>query len=163
MTRLVEAMQKMGLDGEAGSSGRWIRFPSGGGRACVVEAAWGEGYHAFYDASGADAARDEPPAGAGALFLDPVSAIEACLPRAVRVQASGDQGNALPDTHAGPPAPVRHCEACGAAAVRVGAEAKAVPARWGEVWLCDNCLRTLPATQIERRTREIALRGVPLS
>ena len=181
MTRLVDAMLTMGLAGEAGSSGRWIRFSSGSGSACVVEAAWGTGYHAFYDELGTGAALDDLTADAAALFLDPVSAIAACLPRAVCVRAgarheqrpeaaadgsvrvSADQRGALDDALRQQPAPVRHCDACGATAVPVGAEAKLVPARWGDVWFCEDCLRTLSSAEIERRTGEIALRGVPLS
>ena len=181
MTRLVEAMQAMGLEGESGSSGRWIRFPSGHGSACVVEVAWGTGYYAFFDDPDAGAAHAEPPADAAEVFLDPVSAIESCLPRAVCVRddawrdrrpaapaadadrVGGDRQGAADKAPIEQPAPVRHCEACGAAVVPVGAAAKAVPARWGDVWFCDDCLRTLPMAEMEGRTREVALRGVPLS
>jgi hypothetical protein len=181
MTRLVDAMQAMGLEGEAGSSGRWIRFPSGRGSACVVEVAWGMGYYAFHDDLSTGTVRDEPPADAAEIFLDPVSAIESCLPRAVSVRddtwrdqraeaaasdtarVRGDRRGAVDDAPMGQSVPVRHCDACGAAAVPVGAEAKELPARWGDVWFCDDCLRALPAAEMEGRTREIALRGVPLS
>ena len=79
------------------------------------------------------------------------------------VRAGAALSGALDDVSAGQPAPVRHCDACGAEVVLVGAEAKGVPVRWGDAWFCDDCVRTLPEAEIEGRTGEIALRGVPLS
>jgi hypothetical protein len=72
MTRLVDVMQAMGLTGEVSRTGRWVRFPSEEGSAYVVEAAWGGGYYTF---------SDTPTKNAAELYLDPVSAIEACLPK----------------------------------------------------------------------------------
>jgi hypothetical protein len=51
------------------------------------------------------------------------------------------------------------CDACGAAA---GVN-KAVPyERRGDAWFCDDCWQHLPADEVERIVREVALRGVPL-
>jgi hypothetical protein len=46
MTRLVAALQALGLDGEINLAGRWMKLQ---GKQCamyVVEAAWGDGYFA---------------------------------------------------------------------------------------------------------------------
>lgn len=57
---------------------------------------------------------------------------------------------------------VRHCDACGAA-ILIAIPAEAVPVRWGAVWFCDRCAHTFSAAETRRRTREVALRGVPLN
>jgi hypothetical protein len=62
----------------------------------------------------------------------------------------------------GQPLTLRHCDGCGAA-ILVGIEAETVPVRWGDVWWCAQCMRNLPAAEIERQTRELPLRGVPLN
>jgi hypothetical protein len=62
----------------------------------------------------------------------------------------------------GQPIALRHCDGCGAE-VLVPIEAEAVPRRWGDVWWCARCLRSLSAAEIERQTRELPLRGVPLN
>jgi hypothetical protein len=62
----------------------------------------------------------------------------------------------------GQPVITRHCDGCGAA-VRVSMEAEALPMRWGDVWWCGRCLRTLSRADIDRLTRELPLRGVPLN
>jgi len=79
MTRLVDVMTAMGLHGEVGRSGRWIRFRGEHGAVTVVEAAWGEGYYAFCDGPHADLPREDLTTRSTKLFLDPVSAIESCL------------------------------------------------------------------------------------
>jgi hypothetical protein len=90
MGRLMEAMQSLGLQGEAGRSGRWIRFQRGHCAVYVVEAAWGEGYYAFCDALTEDPSCEDPGRRSGALFLDPVRAIETCL------RIAGERPNASP-------------------------------------------------------------------
>jgi hypothetical protein len=62
----------------------------------------------------------------------------------------------------GQPVIPRHCDGC-SAAVLVPVEAEAVPRRWGDVWWCARCLRSLSPAEIERQTRELSLRGVPLN
>ena len=59
------------------------------------------------------------------------------------------------------PVALRHCDGCDAA-VLVSMEPEAVPRRWGDVWWCARCLRTLSAAEIDRQTRELPWRGVPL-
>jgi hypothetical protein len=66
------------------------------------------------------------------------------------------------DAATGQPALTRQCDGCGATMPAV-METKVSPAHWGVVWFCDDCVRTQPASEIERRTREIALCGVPLA
>jgi hypothetical protein len=51
------------------------------------------------------------------------------------------------------------CSACGAAA---GAHKGVSCERRGDAWLCDDCWQHLPAHEVERIVREVALRGVPL-
>lgn len=79
MTQLVDVMSAMGLHGEVGRSGRWIRFPGERGTAYVVEAAWGSGYYTFFDAPAGSSADDPAARGAIQIYLDPISAIEACV------------------------------------------------------------------------------------
>jgi hypothetical protein len=51
------------------------------------------------------------------------------------------------------------CYACGAAA---GANQAVSYERSGEAWFCNDCWQHLPAVEVERIVREVALRGVPL-
>ena len=44
MTRLVEALRALGLDGEVTRSGRWVTLQGGCSPVYVVEAAWAVGY-----------------------------------------------------------------------------------------------------------------------
>jgi hypothetical protein len=62
----------------------------------------------------------------------------------------------------GQPVVPRHCDGCGAV-VLVSMAPEAVPRRWGDVWWCARCLRSLSAAEIDLQTRELALRGVPLN
>lgn len=62
----------------------------------------------------------------------------------------------------GQPRTQRHCDGCDAALLG-GREAEAVPLRWGEVWWCEQCVRTLSTAEIERQTRELPLRGIPMN
>jgi hypothetical protein len=54
------------------------------------------------------------------------------------------------------------CDGCGATMQRELREESSAT-QWGNVWLCDDCLRATPPEEIERSRNEIALRGVPLS
>jgi hypothetical protein len=51
------------------------------------------------------------------------------------------------------------CYACGAA---TGANKAVSYERRGDAWFCDDCWQHLPAHEVERIVREVALRGVPL-
>jgi hypothetical protein len=51
------------------------------------------------------------------------------------------------------------CYACGAA---TGANTALSYERRGDAWFCDDCWQHLPAHEVERIVREVALRGVPL-
>ena len=51
------------------------------------------------------------------------------------------------------------CYACGAAA---GANQAVSYERRGDAWFCHDCWQMLPAVEVERIVREVALRGVPL-
>ena len=51
------------------------------------------------------------------------------------------------------------CCACGAAAD--GNKAVSCEGR-GDTWFCAGCRQHLPANEVERIVREVALRGVPL-
>lgn len=58
----------------------------------------------------------------------------------------------------------RVCCACGAVERGDVMVSVAVSyARKGDAWFCEECLRDLPAYEVDRRVREVALRGVPLS
>lgn len=70
MTPLTAAMQELGLTGEVGRRGRWIRIDGEQGSFYVIEAAWGGGYHAFSEAS---------PGSNVETYRDPVTAIQAWL------------------------------------------------------------------------------------
>jgi hypothetical protein len=69
---------------------------------------------------------------------------------------------AVNGTAQGQPVVVRSCDGCGGL-VLVHMEAGALSLRWGNVWWCARCLRSLSATEIDRQTRELPLRGVPLN
>jgi hypothetical protein len=56
---------------------------------------------------------------------------------------------------------LRRCDACGAI---MHSCMDATPyLHWEITWFCEECLRTLPAQEIERMSREATLRGVPWS
>ena len=55
-----------------------------------------------------------------------------------------------------------YCDGCGAAMPRALQEPSSA-ARWGKVWLCDDCMRTTPPEEIEHLRDAIALCGVPMS
>jgi hypothetical protein len=58
------------------------------------------------------------------------------------------------------PATIGHeCSTCGVVA---GAHKAVSYERRGDAWFCDDCWQRLPAHEVERIVREVALRGVPL-
>jgi hypothetical protein len=84
------------------------------------------------------------------MTTSPVEAMNAATNGRVKVDATGQPGV------------LRHCDGCGAA-VLVSVDAAAVPRRWGDVWWCARCLRSLSTPEIAWQTRELPLRGVPLN
>lgn len=56
----------------------------------------------------------------------------------------------------------RTCEACGKL-VQIRLDDKTPRGRWGDVWFCDQCVRSLAADELRRLSHEIPLRGVPMS
>ena len=81
MTRLVETLHELGLDGEIELGGRWVTLRGAWCRAYVVEAPWGGSYYTWCDRQGARAI--EP-------YADPADAIRAGLRRA-SVRVVGDE------------------------------------------------------------------------
>ncbi len=73
MTRLEEALQALGLEGEIALSGRWVRVQGEQCMVYVVEAAWGGGFYTWCDG---------PQERAAELYLDPAEALRAGLRRA---------------------------------------------------------------------------------
>ena len=81
MTRLVEALNALGLQGEIALSGRWIRL---NGERCpvyVIEEAWGVGYYTWCD---------DPQARTVEFYRDAATAIQAGLRRAAEHGKGGD-------------------------------------------------------------------------
>jgi len=73
MTRLVDTLHKLGLNGEQRFDGRWVKFKGERCAVYVVEADWGNAYFAWCD----------DPQGRGVEFYrDPAAAIRAGLRRA---------------------------------------------------------------------------------
>jgi hypothetical protein len=169
MTRLVDTVQQMGLDGEISLLGRWVRLQAAQCLVYVIEVAGGCGYYTWCDAPGE---RTIEP------YLDPAEAIQAGLRRAARVAAPAEAAIALEDRpwcadrwpHGGGAAardePLvlldtgQVCCACGAVE---GADKGGAYVRQGDAWFCEDCWQRLPTDAVERVVREVALRGVPLS
>ncbi len=72
-TRLVAALQTLGLAGEVSLEGRWVKLQGAQCAVYVAEAVWGTQYYSWCD----DAAERAVES-----YLDPTSAIEAGLRRA---------------------------------------------------------------------------------
>ena len=49
MSRLVEALQALGVEGDVALSGRWVTIAGERCRVQVVEASWGTGYYGWCD------------------------------------------------------------------------------------------------------------------
>jgi hypothetical protein len=75
MTRLVDALQALGLHGEIILSGRWVKLVGERCSVYVAEAAWGAGYFTWCD---------DPQARTVEFYRDPVEAIQAGLRRATK-------------------------------------------------------------------------------
>ncbi len=75
MTRLVEALRALGIEGQVELSGRWITIEGERCRVQVVEASWGAGYYSWCDDLTERAVEH---------FRDPTEAILAGLRRARR-------------------------------------------------------------------------------
>ena len=73
MTRLLEALEALGLEGEVIHSGRWLKLPGERCPVYVVEAAWGAGYYTWCGA---------PEERSVEFYPDPTEAIRAGLRRA---------------------------------------------------------------------------------
>lgn len=68
MTRLADALQELGLPGEADCDGRWAKLRGERSAFYVVEAAWGSGFLTWCD---------HPCSRAVEFYPDPVQAIRA--------------------------------------------------------------------------------------
>ncbi len=75
MTRLVEALRVLGVEGSVALSGRWVTIEGERCRVQVVEASWGTGYYSWCDG---------PTGRTVEHFRDPTEAILAGLRRACR-------------------------------------------------------------------------------
>ena len=73
MTRLTEALQRLGVEGEINLSGRWVKVQGGRFPVYVAEAAWNAGYYTWCDDSEERVVE---------FYLDPTEAIRAGLQRA---------------------------------------------------------------------------------
>ncbi|MBA3944239.1 MAG: hypothetical protein H0X37_06700 [Herpetosiphonaceae bacterium] len=75
MTRLVEALHALGLEGEAELEDRWVKIQ---GQQCwvyIAEAAWGGGYYTWCE---------DPESRTVEFYLEPTEAIQAGLRRAAK-------------------------------------------------------------------------------
>ncbi len=75
MTRLVEALGALGIEGSVALSGRWVTIEGERCRVQVVEVSWGTGYYSWCDDLAGRAVEH---------FRDPTEAILAGLRRACR-------------------------------------------------------------------------------
>lgn len=83
MTRPVEALRTLGLDGQVGRSGRWVTLDGERRRVYVAEAPRRGGYYTWCD---------DPAERAVEHYPDPVSAILAGLRRASHRPTAEDDG-----------------------------------------------------------------------
>ncbi len=73
MTRLVDVLQALGLDGEIDPSGRWVTVRGERSLAHVFEALWDGGYYTWCD---------DPAERTVEYYRDPVAALQMGLRRA---------------------------------------------------------------------------------
>ncbi len=73
MTRLTDALQSLGVEGEINLSGRWVKLQGVRFPVYVVEVAWNAGYYTWCDD------REERVV---EFYLDPAEAVRAGLQRA---------------------------------------------------------------------------------
>ena len=169
MTRLVEVVRQMGLDGEISLLGRWVRLRVERCPVYVLEVADGCGYYTWCDAPNE---RTVEP------YLDPAEAIRAGLRRAAHAASQKKAAFVLEDRPwrddswqksgggkemDGPKVPLDKGHVCCACGAVEGAEKAVSYVRKGDAWMCDDCWNDLPQDEVERIVREVALRGVPLS
>ncbi len=84
MSALVEALQRLGLQGEVSRSGRWIKLQGERSQVYVVAAVWGTRYFSWCA---------DPNERVVEVYSDPTEAIEAGLKRAARGTQSKDGSN----------------------------------------------------------------------
>ena len=75
MTRLVDTLHNLGLNGEQRFDGRWVKFEGERCSVYVIEADWGNGYYTWCD---------DPQGRTVEFYRDPAAAIQAGLRRAAR-------------------------------------------------------------------------------
>jgi hypothetical protein len=75
MTRLVEALRMLELEGEVSLAGRWLKLQGERATVYVAETSWGSGFYTWCD---------DPCERSVELYSDPVEAIQAGLRRAAR-------------------------------------------------------------------------------
>jgi hypothetical protein len=166
MSRLTVTAEKVGLHADTGAAGRWIRFAGAHGTAYILEAPWSADFAVW-----SNVPREQPTE----YYRDPLEAIEAGL-RQTAFAVERRQPGAARTTHAypmdrrapkfterkragssGKPRPLQlACDACGTL-VRVNTDSLI------GAWLCPDCLCSLPTTEIDRVSQEVAMRGVPMS
>ncbi len=73
MTRLVDVLHELGLEGEQSLGGRWVKLQGEWCTVYVAESPWGTGYYTWCDSRQARAVE---------FYRDPVEAIQAGLRRA---------------------------------------------------------------------------------
>ncbi len=82
MTRLVDALHSLGLQGEVELRGRWVRLTGERCTVYVIEGGWSTGYFTWCD---------DPQARTVEHYFDPVEAIQAGLRRAAKpAQVEGE-------------------------------------------------------------------------
>ncbi len=81
MTRLVDALHELGLDGDISLSGRWVTLQGERCLVYVLEGPWGAGYYAWCD---------DPDERVVERYSDPTEAILAGLRRASRRDSNRD-------------------------------------------------------------------------
>lgn len=85
MTRLVAALQSLGLQGEIALAGHWVTLAGERFTVYVVETTSGRGYYTW---------GQDPDARVVEFYLDPVEAIQAGLLRAAATTHASDGGRA---------------------------------------------------------------------
>ena len=81
MTRLVEALHALGMDGELSLSDRWAKLEGERCSVYIAEAGWNGGYYTWCD---------DPQARSVEFYLDPSEAIRAGLRRAAKTERGKD-------------------------------------------------------------------------
>ena len=82
MTRLVEALHALGLDGELSLSDRWAKLEGERCAVFVAEANWNGGYYTWCD---------DPNGRSVEFYLDPVETIQVGLRRAAKAEQAKER------------------------------------------------------------------------